>query len=292
MKNNISFMAMLKSVPAVVVGNFLCALTVAVFLLPAGLATGGTTGIGMTVSHLWGISLSGFVLVFNIIMLIAGMFILGKAFAVTTLLSTFLYPMFLEFCQNFWGDRVLTDDMLLCAVFAGLGLGISLSIVIRAGASTGGMDIPPLVLQKLFRVPISVSMYAFDFCILLMQLVFRPAENVLYGILLVMIYTMVIDKLLLMGQSRTELKIISSKSGEIRDAILQQVDRGVTLLHGEGGYSGAETKLVLTVVSNRELVKAEKVIHQIDPAALIIMNRISEVQGRGFSLSKTYKKED
>ena len=138
----------------------------------------------------------------------------------------------------------------------------------------------------------AVGYHGDDLDILLMQLVFRPAENVLYGILLVMIYTMVIDKLLLMGQSRTELKIISSKSGEIRDAILQQVDRGVTLLHGEGGYSGAETKLVLTVVSNRELVKAEKVIHQIDPAALIIMNRISEVQGRGFSLSKTYKKED
>lgn len=289
MKENQTLTSLLKSVPSVVAGNFLYALTVTIFLLPAGLVTGGTTGIGLTINHLWNVPLSAFVLMFNIVMLLMGMMILGKKFAVTTLLSTFLYPIFLELCQQFWGDRVLTDDLLLCTVFSGLGIGISLSIVIRAGASTGGMDIPPLVLQKLFRVPVSVSLYVFDFCILLMQTVFRPAENVLYGILLVLIYTIVIDKMLLMGKSRTELKIISRRADEISDAILQQVDRGVTLLHGEGGYMHNETKVVLTVISNRELVKVEKLVHQIDPASLLIVNQISEVQGRGFSLNKKYE---
>jgi uncharacterized membrane-anchored protein YitT (DUF2179 family) len=204
--------------------------------MPAELVTGGTTGMALTVNYLTGLGVSHFVLIFNVAMLVLGWIILGKAFAMTTLASTFLYPASLEICDIIFGDLVLTSDMLLCTVFTGLGIGMSLGIVIRAGASTGGMDIPPLVLQKLLRIPVSVSMYTFDFCILLTQIIFRPAENVLYGILLVLIYTIVLDKMLLLGGSRTELKIVSEKSDEICSAILRQLDRGVTLLDGEGGY--------------------------------------------------------
>lgn len=292
MKQHSSFAAIIKSVPAVLAGNFLYALTITVFLLPAGLVVGGTTGIGLTLNHLWNIPLSAFVLVFNIAMLLLGMVVLGKAFVANTLLSTFLSPIFLELCQQLWGDRVLTDDLLLSTVFSGLGIGISVGIVIRAGASTGGMDIPPLILKKLFRVPVSTSLYVFDFCILLMQAMFRPMENVLYGLILVMIYTMVLDKLLLAGHSRTELKIISTKVEELREGILSKIDRGVTLLEGEGGYSKSPTKVILMVIANRELTKVEKIIHSIDPESMIIVNRVSEVQGRGFSLSKRYLDRD
>ena len=95
--------------------------------------------------------------------------------------------------------------------------------------------------------------------------------------------------MLLLGQSRTELKIVSSKSRQICDAILTQVDRGVTLLNGQGGYLGNETQLVLTVISNRELIKVEKLIHQIDPECFMVVSRVSEVRGRGFSLNKYYQ---
>ena len=278
-----------KSVFAVVFGNFLYALTVRLFLMPSGLVTGGTTGMALAANHLWGIPVSGFVLAFNILMLLTGLFVLGKAFAVTTLASTFLYPLFLEICERALGSLVLTDDLLLCTVFSGLGIGIALGIVIRSGASTGGMDIPPLVLRKLFGIPVSLSLYAFDFLILLMQLPFRPVENVLYGIVLALIYTTVIDKMLMLGQSRTELKIISTRSQEICDAILAQVDRGVTLLHGEGGYTHTESKIVLSVISNRELIKVEKLVHQIDPECFMIVSRVSEVRGRGFSIKKEYQ---
>ena len=166
---------------------------------------------------------------------------------------------------------------------------MSLGIVIRAGASTGGMDIPPLVLQKLLRIPVSVSMYAFDFCILLTQILFRPAENVLYGILLVLIYTIVLDKILLLGTSRTELKIVSAKSDEICSAILRQLDRGVTLLDGEGGYLHQRRQVILSVISNRELIKVEKIVHSIDPECFMIVNRVSEVSGRGFSMEKWHR---
>ncbi len=278
-----------KSLIMVVAGNFLYALMVKLFLLPANLAIGGTNGIAMMINHFWDISISGFVLVFNVIMLGIGWLILGKGFALTTLASSFLYPFFLEVCNRIFGDLVLTNDLVLCTLFFGGGIGVALGLVIRAGASTGGMDIPPLVLNKLLGIPVSVGLYAFDFCILLTQIFIRPAENVLYGIVVTLIYTVVLDKMLLLGNSRTELKIVSSKSREICDAILKQVDRGVTLLNGEGGYKGNPTQLVLTVISNRELIKVEKLIHRIDPECFLVVSRVSEVRGRGFSLNKHYQ---
>ena len=279
----------LKSIISVIIGNFIYALTVALFLLPSGLVTGGTTGIALTINHLQGISISGFVLVFNVVMLLVGLAVIGKGFAATTLASTFLYPLFLEVCQKLTGHLTLTDDLLLCTVFSGLGIGIALGIVIRSGASTGGMDIPPLVLNRLLRIPVSVSMYAFDFCILLMQALFRPIENILYGIILVIIYTLVLDKMLLLGKSRIELKIVSGKYREITDAILKQVDRGVTLLKSEGGYLHQESQLVLSVISNRELIKVERLVRDIDPDSFMVVSRVSEVRGRGFSMKKQYQ---
>ena len=285
-------MSMKKSILPVVLGNFLYALTVQLFLVPSALVTGGTTGMALTVNHLFGLPISYFVLAFNVLMLVLGYAILGKKFALTTLASTFLYPIFLEICERTLGGCVLTDDMLLCTLFSGLGIGLALGIVIRAGASTGGMDIPPLVLRKLFRIPVSVSMYAFDVCILLMQALFRPAENILYGVVLVMIYTIVLDKMLLIGRTRTEVKIVSlNHHRDICNAILHQLDRGVTLLNGEGGYLRGETQLVLSVISNRELIKLEKIVHEIDPECFMVVSRVSEVRGRGFSMNKKYEKE-
>ena len=277
------------SLLSVIIGNFLYALTVKLFLLPAGLVTGGTTGIALTVNYLTALPISWFVLAFNILMLVLGFFILGKSFALTTLASTFLYPLSLELLDRLLGDYVLTQDILLCTLFSGLGIGIALGIVIRSGASTGGMDIPPLVLHKTVRIPVSVSMYAFDVCILLSQAVFRPAENILYGVVLVLIYTIVLDKMLLMGATRTEVKVISAKADAIRDAILTQIDRGVTILNGESGYLHNPSPVILSIISNRELPKVEKVIHSIDPESFIVVSRVSEVRGRGFSLNKRYQ---
>lgn len=280
---------MLSSLFFVIAGNFLYALTVKLFLLPSGLVTGGTTGIALTVQHFFGVSVTQFVLAFNVLMLIAGYLILGRQFAATTLASTFLYPFALEIFDRVFGDYIITDDLLLCTIFSGLGIGIALGIVIRSGASTGGMDIPPLILHKAFRIPVSGSMYAFDVLILLGQALFRPAENILYGIILVMIYTIVLDKLLLIGTTRTELKIVSQKSDEIRNAILEQIDRGVTLLDGESGYFRDKTQVILSVISKRELPKVEKLVRSIDPESFMVVSRVNEVSGRGFSMKKKYR---
>lgn len=273
----------------VVAGNMIYALAVKLFLMPAGLVTGGTTGIALAINHGVGIPVSGFVLVFNVLMLLTGLFLLGKQFAATTVISTFAYPAALELFDRIFGNLVLTDDLLLCTLFSGLGIGLALGVVIRAGASTGGMDIPPLALNRYFKIPVSVSMYVFDFCILLAQAVYNPPEKVLYGILLVLTYTVVLDKLMLMGTTRTEVKVISDKAEEIRGAILEKMDRGVTMLAGETGYLKQDTQMIFSVISNRELPRVQKLIREIDPESFMVVSRVSEVRGRGFSMSKKYR---
>ena len=273
----------------VLAGNILYALTVKLFLMPAGLVTGGTTGIALAVNHGLGIPVSLFVLIFNVIMLIAGYILLGKTFAITTIISTFTYPAALELFERLMGQITITQDILLCTLFSGLGIGLSLGIVIRAGASTGGMDIPPLVLNRYFKIPVSVSLYVFDICILLAQAFWSTPDKLLYGILLVMVYTIVLDKLMLMGTVKTEVKVVTRKHEEVREAILKNLDRGVTLFYGEGGHLHEKTQIIFSVISNRELPQVEKLIRTIDPESFMVVSRVSEVRGRGFSMSKKYR---
>lgn len=276
----------LLSILMVILGNFLQALSVKLFVLPANLMSCGTTGIGLVVNELTGIPLTVFIFLFNVIMLAIGWIVLGKRFAMTTILSSILFPSILECLNQVMGEVHITDNMILNVLFAGIGLAISLGIVMRAGASTGGMDIPPLMLKKFFRIPVSTSLAAFDFCILLLQMLFHTMEDLLYGVSLILVISMVLKKVMLFGTSRTEVKIVSEKSQEIRDAILSQVDRGVTMLHGQGGYMRQETDVILSVVSNHELPKIEKLARSIDPSCFMIVSQVSEVWGRGFSYGK------
>lgn len=283
-----------KCLPLLVVllGNLLYALTVKLFLLPANLMSCGTTGIGLVLQHLWNIPLTGFILIFNIFMLGLGWAFLGRKFAMTTILSSLCYPVFLELLNRLLGEVSVTDNLLLNTLFAGMGLGLSLGLVMRMGASTGGMDIPPLILERLFHLPVSVTLWSCDFCILLAQMMFHTPEDLLYGILLILTISLTLNKILLLGTSKIEVKIISDKAQELREGILSQVDRGCTLLHGEGGYLGNQTEVILSIVSNYELVKIEQLARSIDPDCFMIVSHVSEVWGRGFTLGKQYPREN
>ena len=278
----------LLSLLVVLLGNTVYALSVKLFLLPADLISCGTTGIALVVNELTGIPLTGFILVFNMVMLALGWWILGRKFAMTTVLSSLFYPVALEVLNRVLGDVQITEDILLNTLFAGLGLGTALGMVIRVGASTGGMDIPPLVLKKLFHIPVSASLWTFDFFIMLSQMMYHKGEDLLYGILLLFVISFALNKMLLLGTSKTEVKIVSQNAGEIRDAILSRIDRGVTMIHGEGGYLHRQTEIILSVVSNHELPKIEHLARNIDPDCFMIVTRVTEVWGRGFTNSKNY----
>ena len=248
---------------SIVVGNAMYALTVVLFLMPSGLITGGATGIALAFNKVTGLPVSAVLFVVNVVMLLLGWWVLGSRFALNTMASTVLSPFFMALWERLLGDLVLTDDLVLNTVFAGFGIGISLGITIRAGASTGGMDIPA----------------------------FSPVRQSLYGVVMAIIYTVVLDKVLMLGTTRTEVKIISAKSDEICAAIFAQLDRGVTILHGEGGYLREPESVLLSVVSNRQLPRLEKLAHAIDPTCFMIVSHVTEVSGRGFSLEKDYQAE-
>lgn len=279
----------LRKLLFILLGNATYAFAIAYFILPIGLITGGTTGIALTIQHFSGLDITIFVSVFNLIMFLIGAYVLGMKFAMTTIVSSLVYPVFLkafQYLESLTG--ILTDDYLLCTLFAGVFIGIGIGIVIREGASTGGMDIPPLVINKKTGIPVSVLLNAFDVCILLLQFLFSNREQILYGIVLVGIYTYVLEKVLMSGKSKIQLKIISEKYQEINQAIHQQIDRGTTLFEVEGGYTRNETYAVLTVVSKRELFQVNELVHEIDPDAFIIIGEVKEVRGKGFTIRKDY----
>ena len=269
-------------------GNALYSLAVVAFILPSGIITGGTTGLALASAHWFHTPITAFVLCFNVLTFLLGLFVLGWKFAATTLLSTFLYPILLAFWQQFPALSSLTKDAMLCTILGGMMIGAGIGIVIRAGASTGGMDIPPLVLQKRLKIPVSVSMYAFDVAILLSQLLFRDREKILYGIIMVMIYTVILDKMLMMGKKQVQAKIISEKYEAINLAVQQQLDRGTTLFKVEGGHLRKPSMAVVTVVSGRELQKLNRIVMDIDQEAFMVVHQVGEVRGRGFTEMKRH----
>ena len=281
----------IEKILMILLGNLLYSFAIAFFILPSGLITGGTTGIALFVNYLTGFDISLFVLIFNIVMFIVGFLILGKTFALSTVLSSICYPFMLSLGQRLnllMGD--LTHDLILCTVFGGLLIGMGIGIVIRAGASTGGMDIPPLILKKLFHLPVSATLYVFDFSILILQMFFSDIEESLYGILLVMIYTFVLDKVLVIGTHQARADIVSSHYEEIRQAIFTRLDRGCTLLNATTGYLQTDQPVLMTVVSRREMASLNQIVMEIDPHAFLIISDANEVKGSGFTSTKIHKK--
>ena len=280
---------LIRQVSIIIVGLTIYAFGLAVFVLPTDMIAAGTTGMALLAQRLWGIPISTFVAVFNVLMFGLGFLELGKTFALTTLVATFYYPVILDVAIAVVGDMVITQDPMLCAIFSGIIIGFSLGIVIKAGASTGGMDIPPLVLKKRFSIPVSASMYFFDAVILIGQMPFGDKERILYALIMVMVYTMVLDKVLMMGSKQIQVKIFSAKYEEISRAIQEKMDRGTTLLNMEGGHSRQKSMAILSIVSGRELSKINDIVMEIDENAFMIVNQVGEVRGRGFTMTKKYE---
>ena len=281
----------LKNLCMILLGNTIYALAIVMFILPNNMITGGTTGLGIAIHHYLGLPIHIFVFIFNTLMFLLGAVVLGTKFALTTLVSTFYYPIILGVFEQIPSLQSITDDKMLSTICGGLMIGMAIGIVIRCGASTGGMDIPPLVLNKKFGFPVSVMLYVFDFMILILQMLFTNKEEIVYGILLVLIYTVILDKVLLMGSTRTKVEIMSKKYEELNRLIQERLDRGTTLVYTQTGYLKEDQPMILTVVSNRELMRLNQLVQEVDPHAFMIIGNVNEVRGRGFSQQKVYKKE-
>ena len=267
----------------IIVGNVGYALVVQLFILPMDLLTSGTTGISLVLHKITGLPVPPLLLALNIFTLLLGFIFIGKGFGMSTILSSFISPIALEFWSHALKGVVLTQDLMLNAIFAGLGTGLTLGIVLRAGSSTGGMDVIPIMAKKYLSLPLGAGFIITDMITLLSQGLLFSWERVLFGLICVIVTSISIDKMTLIGTTRTEVKIISEKPEEVKNAILKEMGRGVTMLHADRGYTKRPTQVVLSVIYNRELPQIIRIAHEIDPACFLIVGRISEVHGEGFS---------
>lgn len=290
-KGNLNYKKVWSFIFLNVVGNFLYAFGIVAFCKPNGLITGGTTGISLALARLLDTNVSYFQYAFNVFFFLLGYFVLGKKFAFSTIVSSLLCPTWMLILEFFDYSIFSLNDSLLATLATGILMGLGIGMVIRSGSSTGGIDVVVLIIHKYLKLPISVGLTLCDACLLLAQLFDAHVTiNLLfYGVLMIILYSAIIDKVVLYGNDKIQIKILTKKIDEVSNMILNDLDRGLTYLHAKTGYKKEEVDYILTVVELRELPKTKKKIYEIDKEAFVVISNVNEVSGRGFSLDKVYE---
>lgn len=294
-KNMRKFKKHATTILCVLAGNTLLAFMVAAFIMPFknDIIMGGTTGISIFIKGLLPDNIpvdeSMIILVLNVSLLILGLIVLGKKFFITTVASSILYPVMLGIFQRIPGIDSFTDNVLLSTLFAGCLLGIALGLVLRVGSSTGGTDVINLVLHKWFHLPVAIFVYIVDFVIMGGQVfVSKKPEALLLGIVLLVVETIVLDKVMILGKSQSQIFVVSPHYEEIRHSLLDKLEVGVTMTMIETGRLGKEQQAVLCVVPTRKVYAATELVHSVDPDAFITITQIKEVRGQGFTKARRY----
>ena len=270
----------------IIIGNIFIALAINTLILENHIIVGGTSGIGNVLNHYFNIPVSLSVGCLNVCLFLVGLFFIGKKFAMTTLLSTFLFPIVLQFFETHAIFHHYLEDPLLAAILAACLVGVGIGLILKANASTGGVDILAILLNKKFGFPVHIVLNCIDLSILVLQFTFNDTTHVIYGIMIVMITAVVLNKTLTQGTSLVQLTVISDHYEDIKQSILHEFDAGVTLLASEKGFTQENSKLLLSVLPYRKLPAIKAKIHEIDPVAFVIVSHVEEVGGKGFTLEK------
>lgn len=270
----------------IIIGNIFIALAINTLILENHIIVGGTSGIGNVLNHYFNIPVSISVGCLNVVLFLIGLIFLGKKFAMTTLISTFLFPIVLQFFETHEMFHHYLEDPLLAAILAACLVGVGIGLILKAGASTGGVDIIAILLNKKFGFPVHIVLNCIDLSVLVLQFTFNDTTHVIYGIMIVMITAVVLNKTLTQGTSLVQLTVISDHYETIKQSILHEFDAGVTLLASEKGYTQENSKLILSVLPYRKLPAIKTKIHEIDPLAFVIVSHVEEVGGKGFTLEK------
>lgn len=273
---------LITDVAQMVSGNIICAFALGCFALPFNMVVSGMSGIGRMVNFYTGIEVSYVVGICNFILFLIGWFMLGRKFAASIAIGTFVYPTFLGIFQNMEALQHLVDDPLLAAVCAGVLNGVGLGLVIRVGGSTGGTDIPPIILNRKLGWKVAPMLYALDVVVFLIQIPVTDTNGVILGILYALIYSIVMNKLILMEQGGIQLMIFTDKVEEVNETLLS-MRFGTTLLKGIGGYMHEEKYVIYCAASTRNLNRIKRAVTAIDSKAFITITNMSEINGNGFT---------
>ena len=271
-----------KDIVWVVAGNAVLALAVSMFILPYDILSGGVAGIAVALQPLIPLPVTLMVNILVVGLFVIGACFLGKEFAMKTILSSLIYPVFLTF---FSGRVPILDlDPILASLYGGLLGGMGVGMALRTGASTGGMDIPPLIVHKLTHIEIAKLVLITDALTVLLGAFTYGLEAVLVGFVSVWASSVAIDKVLMFGgQQAKAIQIISDQYEQIIEQIHSRLERGTTLIEAQGGYTHEKRKIVLVVITKNQYPALMEMVTAIDKKAFVIANDTHEVKGFGFS---------
>ena len=257
---------------------------------PNQIGFGGITGVGQIINYFFPILPIGtVVIILNIPLFLLGWRLLGGHLLVSSLYAMFVSSIFIDVINLFFTFEPM--DPLLACIFGGVLMGGSLGVVFLQGATTGGTDlIARLAKLKLAWLPMGKLLLGIDLVVIVaVALAFHNLYSALYGVVALYISSLVMDGVLYGIDNAKVAYIISDSYQQITDAIIHDIDRGVTILHGTGAYSGAEKKVLLVAFKQRQIVALKRTVKEIDPAAFLIVCEAHEVLGDGF---REYRQND
>ena len=279
----------LKILIYTLLGNTLLAFAVCAFIVPQDFMLGGSSGIALTVQYFLPIRLSVISGIAGFSLFCLGWAFLGWKFAANSLLSTIVYPIIMGIMEiTPVGTLFVNEDKLICALYCALLIGMGVGLVVRVGGSTGGMDIPPCILQKYKGIPVGKSLMFFDGAIILAQVLLKGTDGILYSLLILVLTSAVIDHTIVSGEATVQIIIISPEYDRIRHEILDNINCGVTMMDIETGLTGDKRQAILSVVYAKKYPEIRDAALKIDKTAFIIASDVKNVNGQGYTLERIW----
>lgn len=268
-----------RDIVLVVTGTVLMATALNVFLDPNDVVPGGFTALAIFANRLWGWQTGLTALVLNIPFLLLGTWLLGKEFGPKTIATTTLGTLMIDWTRPYL--PMVEGEPILYIVYGGLLYGLGQALIYRTGATTGGIDIPAKLLERFYHIRLTQSLLVMDAAILLLAGYFFGLAPALYALIAAWVMIRVIDWIEFGFTASFTALIVTHQADAIRKAILK-MDRGVTLVRGEGGYTGDERIILYTVVHRRQLARLRDAVSRADPNAFMVINHSHDVLGEGF----------
>jgi len=265
----------------VIIGSFSIAVSFNIFMLAHQIASGGVSGISILVQHFTGIQPAYTQWIINIPLFIIGVMLVGKNFGLKVLVGTFILPLFILLTKD-WPTP--TDNPLLASIYGGLGIGLGLGLVYRARGSTGGLDLVAQLINRFTGLSYHLAVPMLDGIVILCAGFFLSPEKALYALIGLFVTSKTIDAIQTGFNVSKVAFIISNEAEKLQQAILNDLDRGLTELDGRGGFTGEERKILMVVLSQTEVSKLKVLVKMVDPSAFVIISDTKEVLGEGFKL--------
>lgn len=274
----------------IIIGSAITALGIVLFLNPAMLAPGGVSGIATILFHTIGLDLGLTILVLTIPIFLIGAKLFGKQYGVKTLLGSVLLSVFTSIWASVFGDAGLLDyskdiSIWLSALYGGVITGLGMGLVMKSGSNTGGTDIIAQIIARYTSLSLGTALFIVDGVIIAVSAIFFSIENALYAIVVAYITTVVVNKIVLsMGTNYAKtVFIISEKTDEIGEYIINTLERGATILDAKGFYTKESRPMIMTVIPNQDISKLTRAVHQADPKAFLIIHEAFHVLGEGYT---------